>query len=710
MTEGHGTTAAAARADRAAAAFGAAPAAPGLLAEPAGPPVPPGTVPQGDSGVAAAPAEGSGPDSSAPGESAPGDSAPEGAAPAGEPAAGAEAGPAPAAPEPDPVDVQVNARHLESAILALRQPIVAAPLLLEVPGVEEARAERRKLLSQIDDYLLPRLRETGSPVLVALVGSTGAGKSTLVNSIVGIQVSNTGVRRPTTNSPVLACHPDDIGWFAENVFLPTVPRVRQEGLARSGRDGLLVLAASEGMPRGLALLDTPDIDSVVEAHREFAHQFLDASDLWLFMTTANRYADAAVWELLQHARDRGAALGIVLSRVPKPAEDQLVGHFGAMLEANGLGDNDRFVINETVLEDGKLPAEVASPVQEWLAATAAQSDRRVAVLTKTMSGVLDTFRTRIPALAEQVEAQFALRHDLRSAVEGAYAAARDEVDRSLRDGSLLRGEILARWQDFAGTGDLLRTLQARRGPKQRRQHPAARVTELKLAVRAGIESLISSIADRAAEDALVRWRQDPGGAALLDLLSKDSGESAWSGSQFAAEAGLLFGTGSGPGAGAETPAVDAAPAAARQAAAQLGRASAGLAPRAARAVSAWQDVLMRLVRAENVAKRSIARVVSFDDESLSTLLIVGLLGQDGGDGEEDEGSRAMPLRVLTSLFGAGPLRDISARARADLRDRISLLLDEEMLRFFAVLDLPGVPEATAALRLYQATYSLEVTR
>ncbi|MGE5134095.1 MAG: GTPase [Gemmatimonadota bacterium] len=751
MTEGHGTTAAAARADRADAAFPGAPAAAGLLAGPVvPPPAQPGAAPSGagapaESGTAAAQAAGAAPetgtpeatapDATAPDESAPEDSAqedpaqqeataqqdntaPEDAAPedparedsgSGDPVPGSSApedsAPKDSTPALDPIDVEVNARHLESAILALRQPIVAAPLLLEVPGVEEARAERRKLLSQIDDYLLPRLRETGSPVLVALVGSTGAGKSTLVNSIVGSHVSNTGVRRPTTNSPVLACHPDDMGWFAENVFLPTVPRVRQEGLARSGRDGLLVLAASEGMPKGLALLDTPDIDSVVEAHREFAHQFLDASDLWLFMTTANRYADAAVWELLQHARDRGAALGIVLSRVPGAAEDQLVGHFDAMLAANGLGDNDRFVINETVLEDGKLPPEVAGPVQEWLAATAAQSDRRVAVLTQTMSGVLDTFRTRVPALAEQVEAQFALRHGLRSAVEGAYAAAQAEVDRSLRDGSLLRGEILARWQDFAGTGDLLRTLQARRGAKQRRQHPAARVTELKLAVRAGVESLISSIADRAAEDALTRWRQDPGGAALLDLLSAHNGQTGWGGSQFAAEAGLLFGADPD---GAEAAA--AAAAAPQQAAAQLGRASADLAPRAARAVSAWQDMIMRLVRAENVAKRSIARFVSFDDESLSTLLIVGLLGQDDGDGEEDEGSGAMPLRVLTSLFGAGPLRDISARAQADLRDRIGLLLDEEMLRFFAVLDLPGVPEATAALRLYQATYSLEVTR
>src|SRR6185437_2676710 len=228
---------------------------------------------------------------------------------------------------------RVEARPLEAALLELRHAILEAEFFLEAPGVAEARAERRKLLSQIDDYLLPRLRQSGSPVLVALVGSTGAGKSTLVNSLVGKQVSNTGIRRPTTNSPVLASHPSEVDWFAENVFLPTLPRVRQQGLAMAGRDGLLVLASSDGMPQGVALLDTPDIDSVVQAHYEFAHQFLDASDLWLFMTTAARYADAAVWELLQYGRDRGASLGIVLSRVPPSAAAQLTTHFDAMLAA-----------------------------------------------------------------------------------------------------------------------------------------------------------------------------------------------------------------------------------------------------------------------------------------------------------------------------------------------------------------------------------------
>jgi len=605
------------------------------------------------------------------------------------------------APPAEP-SVRVNAQLIESAILALRKPIVAAQLPLEAPGVEEARAERRKLLGQIDDYLLPRLRESGSPVLVALVGSTGAGKSTLVNSIVGAQVSMTGIRRPTTNSPVLACHPDDVDWFAENIFLPTVPRVRQEGLARSGRDGLLVLAANEGMPKGVALLDTPDIDSVVAEHREFAHQFLDASDLWLFMTSASRYADAAVWDLLEHARDRGAALGIVLSRVSEASAAELVDHFAAMLEANGLSRNQRFLILETVLTEGKLPPEASGPIRRWLT-EAAQSDRRVAVLSQTMSGVLDTFPTRVPALAAQVEAQAALRDELTAAVAAAYRVALTEIETSTADGSLMRGEVLARWQDFAGTGDLLRALQARRavGRPRRRRGPA-RAQTLRTAVRTALEALLISVADRAAEDSVSRWRKLPAGAALLDQLAAAEDGDGWGGSQFAADAGLIFGLDP-----AEAGAPKDGPG---QAAAALGRASADLPTRAARAVSSWQEQVLRAVRAENVTKRSIARLINVDDESLATVLMIGLLVQKAPEAGDEESMIGIPQRLLTSLLGAGPLRDVAKWARADLLDRISLILDEEMLRFPKIISGAEVPDAGAALQLYQATYALEVTR
>jgi hypothetical protein len=599
----------------------------------------------------------------------------------------------------------VDARKLEAALLGLRHPIVTVPLLFDAPGVTEARAERVKLLSQIDDYLLPRLRQSGAPILVALVGSTGAGKSTLMNSLVGKQVSATGIRRPTTNSPVLACHPDDARWFAENVFLPTLPRVRQQGLAMPGRDGLLVLAASEGMPKGVALLDTPDIDSVVQAHRDFAHQFLDASDLWLFVTTARRYADAAVWEMLKDARDRGAALALALSRVPPSSSAELAAHFDAMLEANGLREVRRFIIPETIVAEARLPSEVAAPVRDWLAETARREDRRVAVLTQTMSGVLDTFRSRVPALADQVDAQLELRRSLRRSVRAAYAAGLADFDEATEDGSLLHGEVLARWQDFAGTGDLLRILQVRRGRgggKQKKQRMPARASALREALRASMGSLITATADRAAELVVTDWQQQPAGARLLaDIDRATSRGGVVSEADFLATALADLGVASGSGLGGSM-----------QDSAALARATAGLTLLAERAVASWQEHVRQLVKEENVTKRSIARVVSFDQESLALVLSIGVLGYKvpAADANANDSPSAVPQELLGSLFGAGLLRDMGARVRRDLRDRVNELFEAEARRYFAIIDSAGVPTETAAAELLQAGDALEAAR
>jgi GTPase SAR1 family protein len=607
--------------------------------------------------------------------------------------------------------VRVDARKLESALVELRDAVSKTQLLLDFPGIEAARAERQQVISQVDDYLLPRLRQSGAPILIAMVGSTGAGKSTLLNSIVGSQVSATGIRRPTTNSPVLACHPDDVGWFAENVFLPTLPRVRQEGLARPGRDGLLVLAANPGMPHGIALLDTPDIDSVVAAHRQFARQFLDASDLWLFVTTARRYADAAVWDLLKHARSRGASLGIVLSRVPPAASQQLTGHFGAMLEANGLADVQRFVIPETVVTDAQLPRGVAAPVRAWLEDTSRRDDRRISILTQTMAGVLDSFEGKVQALATQAETQIALSAELRSAADAAYAAALAEHDEAIRSGSLLRGEVVARWQDFAGTGDLMRTLELRklkRGSQRSKRHGAItdRAQALKIALRMSLEALTTSLADRAAEDALERWQSSPAGAGLLAEARQAQQLPLGSERSYASlrkwEGELQWGF---PGVASELAArlpqggVDA-----------LGRSSADLPRRVAHVVSAWQDHVLHLVQTEKITRRSIARIASFDPEPLALVLTIGVLGYGAGDVVISEGASVVPQRLLTSLFGAGQLRDIGGRARQDLHERIKQLYSEEAVRFTALIDGVGALDESVPADLYQAGYALESAR
>src|SRR3712207_3441479 len=92
---------------------------------------------------------------------------------------------------------------LAEGLVALGERLRSLRLELEAPGAAEARGVRDELVAQIDDYLLPRLTSMDAPLLMVVGGSTGAGKSTLVNSLVGAAVSPAGVLRPTTRSPVL---------------------------------------------------------------------------------------------------------------------------------------------------------------------------------------------------------------------------------------------------------------------------------------------------------------------------------------------------------------------------------------------------------------------------------------------------------------------------------------------------------------------------
>ncbi|TYB41264.1 AAA family ATPase [Actinomadura chibensis] len=556
------------------------------------------------------------------------------------------------------------------ALNVLREQLGAFDFLLDVPGVEEAREARDELRDQLQDYVLPRIQAAGAPMLVVLGGSTGAGKSTLVNTLVGSRVSATGVLRPTTSSPILVCHPDHARWFLEGPMLPGMGRVRGPAPDAIAGDQLVVIT-SDVLPPGLALLDSPDFDSVFEDHYEFATKLMAAADLWLCVTTAARYADAQVWQMLQRAKENGATIGVVLSRVPQGAGPQgaeIVEHFGAMLDENEVGDARRFTVPETRVEDSRLPEETVADIRAWLTGVAEDAEDREIVIEDTLAAVLDSFRTRVPELARQVEAQVAQRTELAREVDAGYGTALAELDEATRNGSLLRGEVLARWQDFAGTGDLLRSLHAQRprrgrSASRRRRSSPARVRALKAALRSGLESLIMASAEHGAEQVIARWRDHPAGRQVL------------------------------AGTGAE-----------------LVHVSPELSRRVTRAVSAWQDHVQELIRTEGVTKRSVAKLVSFDTEAVSLVLMIGLLGYGTSEVAVEGGNSAVPQRLLKALFGAESLRGMGAKARADLRSRIGMLFDEEAIRFGQVLDSAGIPDETVPVQLYQATYNLEVAR
>src|SRR5829696_9983534 len=145
----------------------------------------------------------------------------------------------------------------------LRDDLGAVRLELDVPGADEARRVRNDLVAQVDDYVLPRLRRLDAPALIVVGGSTGAGKSPLVNSLVGSVVSAAGVLRPTTRAPVLACNAQDVPAFEGDRVLPALARVT----GGAGAAGTLQLVSTNSLPPGL---DSPDIDSVLAENRALA--------------------------------------------------------------------------------------------------------------------------------------------------------------------------------------------------------------------------------------------------------------------------------------------------------------------------------------------------------------------------------------------------------------------------------------------------------
>jgi hypothetical protein len=155
---------------------------------------------------------------------------------------------------------------------------------------------------------MPRLATTDAPLLAVVGGSTGAGKSTLVNSLVGREVSAPGVIRPTTRAPVLVHHSSDAPWFADDRILPGL--ARSTGASKDSRSLLLVV--EDSIPPGLAILDAPDIDSVVVENRQLAAQLLAAADLSSSLPGRTLCRRGAVG-FLRAAADRSVAVAVVLT-------------------------------------------------------------------------------------------------------------------------------------------------------------------------------------------------------------------------------------------------------------------------------------------------------------------------------------------------------------------------------------------------------------
>jgi hypothetical protein len=391
----------------------------------------------------------------------------------------------------------------ESAFGQAREVLRTATFRLEVSGATQARATARGLLAQIEDYLLPRSRRSDAPLLAVVGGSTGAGKSTLVNSLVRAPVSRTGVLRPTTRSPLLVSHPTDASWFAGTAVLPSLRR------SNMGAGRTLQVVNAPALTGGLALVDAPDFDSVEAGNRVLARQLLAAADLWLFVTSAARYADAVPWRMLHQGRQRGTVLAIVLDRVPAGQREPIATHLRALLAEHRLGDAPLFVVDETTLDgQGLLAPDQVAPVRDFIDRIAASPTRRRAVSERTLRGALAATVTSLIDLARAADDQVSTASALTHSVLSAFASARARVAERLSGTTLVRGEVHARWVALLGGERVIRSL------RDIHWDPDA-VTALRTACAATLVDLITDARGRAHAQTRDVWLRNRAGRALL---------------------------------------------------------------------------------------------------------------------------------------------------------------------------------------------------
>ena len=559
---------------------------------------------------------------------------------------------------------------LLSPLESLREALGQVRIPLLVPGAQAARAAAGNFTNQLDDYILPRLRDADAPLLAVVGGSTGSGKSTLVNRLVGTPVTTPGVLRPTTRHPVLVHNPADAEWFASDHILPRLPRITG-GTALGGADdvfGLRLVAVNE-IPAGMGLLDAPDLDSVSQTNREMAGMLMSAADLWFFVTTASRYADAVPWAALRAAVDRNAAVVIVLNRVPAEAMAEVTAHVRQLLAEERLGNAPLFVIPESPLVDGMLPADRTAEMQVWLNDLVANAAMRAAVARRTLDGAVGHIVSDMPVITDAVAQQLNTAAHLRADVEDSYAQAVAALEQSASDGSLMRGEVLARWQEFVGTGQVLKRLEEGVGRLRDRIGAAVRgepapPEKVSEAIESGLASLLVDAANDASRRADLAWRQDDAGRALL--------------------------------AGAD-----------------LARASGDLPDRAAALVRAWQDDLLDMIRSEGADKRQTARAMAYGVNAVALALMVAVFSTTGGLSGAEIGiagaSTALAQKLLEAVFGEDGVRRMSKSASEKLNERVEGLMAQEKDRFLSRLDaLELDPELPA--RLQAASVQIQQAR
>ncbi|MEH0146623.1 GTPase domain-containing protein [Corynebacterium sp. Q4381] len=530
------------------------------------------------------------------------------------------------------------------AVRTLRDTLAATTLAPDVA------ADANAVVNQLDDYILPRLANLDAPLLAVIGGSTGSGKSTLVNALLRERVSNPGVIRPTTRQPVLVANPADAEWFNSPRVLPGLTRSHGAGNEQSTA---LRIVETQSIPQGLSLLDAPDFDSIDDRNRALASQLLAAADLWIFVTTPARYADQLVWNFLNDAAGRGIEVLVVLNRLDEVAQKTVPQDLRRMMDEAGLTGATVFTVpfvadlgKDAAAADEFLDAALVSPLRDYLQRLAEDSAARRAVAGKTVAGALEGALDRVSAITESRQRREDFANQLDESIFELYKSAHRHIIDATSDGKMLRAEVMDRWQDVVGTSDVIRGFERWFSQTVDKvgsffSGEPAPIREVETELESGLHAVIVDAADTAASR-------------------------AW------AHVGAV------------------APELRQHADPSLARASEDINARAAQLIRDWQSGIVEHIQETAGEKRQRARVMSLglNVATVALMLMVfsttaGLTGVEVGIAG---GSAVVGQKLLETIFGEDTVRRMASDARRDLDMRLDDLLREERERYFSLTD------------------------
>jgi hypothetical protein len=527
------------------------------------------------------------------------------------------------------------------------------------PPAESARTRAARLRDHLGGHVRVRARSLDAPLVVLLLGPTGAGKSTLFNTIAGRPASPTGVLRPTTRTAVVLAHPDDADALRDGTLAGIEPE-------------RLRLATDPSIARGLALVDAPDIDSVEHANRELADRLVEAADLCLFVTTATRYADRVPWLVLGRVRERGLPLVVVVNRLPSEPDDRrevledverLFAEAGLAGQPSEPGGADRPLevvgVAEGEIEPPResLVAAAVEPVIARIDHLRADRHARIELAARALAGSMAGLGPLVDQVADDAAHEaIDAAADLRIAAtnhERALAAVREAVSR----GSFLREEALRHWQDYVGADDITRIFSrgigAVRGAIASVFRPTrAPVAEVREATTDDLIAVARLYAAEAARRTASAWSED---RAVADAVAADP---------------TLWGT------------------------------SAGFDDRLRTRLDEWIVSIGTDVAETGEGKRRLARGASIGVNALGVGVMLATFVNTAGLTGTEVGVAAatafLNQKLLGALFGEAAMVELIGRARQRLDTALAETFAEERRRFDALVATPADLEALAA--------------